>query len=121
MAVGEAPKDHPISIARAKELLAGDLGAVHRDILLEIAGSDPPGGVLEMVEVLERAKHRRLAADLGDTGVQAGLARRLEIDELVDQQARHDRAADAVKGMLPLLPAFDRLAMLAPEIGRQSE
>lgn len=33
MAVGQVPQDHPISIARAKELLAGDLGAVYRDIL----------------------------------------------------------------------------------------
>lgn len=28
-----APQDHPISIARAKELMAGDLGTVYRDIL----------------------------------------------------------------------------------------
>ena len=33
MATDEVSDNHPISIARAKELMAGDLGAVHRDIL----------------------------------------------------------------------------------------
>src|SRR5687767_3250352 len=33
MSTETTPQDHPISIARAKELLAGDLGTVYRDIL----------------------------------------------------------------------------------------
>ena len=58
-----------------------------------------------------------MPVDLLDLGVERLVA--FLIDELVDQQARAQRAVHAVVGVARLLPGFHVLAVLVPEIARQ--
>ena len=101
-----------------------DLGVheqVQREILLTVARGHAPDGVFEVVEFLEGFQDRGLAANLGHARIKAGLAGRFKIHKLVDVQARHDGAADAVESVAAALPAFHRLAMPNPEVRGQGQ
>ena len=68
--------------------------------------------------VAQRLEHRGLAGDLLDLRVQR-CAVALVIDELVDEEARHQRSRQPVPGVAALLPALDALAVTVPEVGGQ--
>ena len=71
--------------------------------------------------VFERLQDRGRTPDFSHSGIKAWLARRLEVNKLVDQQLGHDGAGDAVKSVGALLPALDRTAMGSPNIGRKRQ
>ena len=60
---------------------------------------------------------RGLARDLLDLRVERAVG--FLIDELVDQEAGHQRPVHAVEGAPGLLPRFHLLAVRVPEVGRQ--
>ena len=84
--------------------------------MFAVAGGHTPDRVLEVGEVFEGFQHHRIAAYLGDAGVQAGLARRLVIHKLVDVQVGHDRTAEAVEGVATALPAFHFFGVFEPKV-----
>mmetsp|Transcript_6769 Transcript_6769/g.28486 ORF Transcript_6769/g.28486 Transcript_6769/m.28486 type:complete len:567 (-) Transcript_6769:681-2381(-) len=101
------------------EIALGVHQQVEREVLLAVAGGYAPDRVLLVAIVLQGLQHGGLAGDLGDLGVQRCRAGRFQIDQLIDQQRRDQRTADAVERGAALLPAFHGLAMALPEIGRQ--
>ncbi len=66
--------------------------------------------------VAQRLEHRHAPVLLPDQRVQRPFAR-LVVDELVELQLRHQRAAHAVVGVAVLLPGFEVLAVRVPETG----
>ena len=97
-----------------------DLGIhqhVEREVLLAVARDDAPDRVLLVAVILDRNHFRRLALDREHLGVER-IGAFLE-DEFVGQQARHQRALDAVVGDAVGLPGFHALAVAVPEIGWQ--
>ena len=94
---------------------------VHGKVLLPVTGGDAPHRIFKVGEILQRFEHCCLGADFCDARVQRRLTWRLKKYELVDHQAWHNRARDAVKSVAALLPAFQGFALACPEIRGQGQ
>ena len=93
---------------------------VQRKVLLAVAGRDAPDGVARLGEVAHHAQHGGVALALAYLGEQ-WCAAIFQIEELVDEHLRHQRATDAVETGAIVLPGFHVPAVGFPEVGGQGE